>query len=276
MDKNSLQNEILNVLNKRWDEAPLIASVTNFVTAEFVANCQLAAGGRAAVVNMPDEAVSIAEICSAFYINLGTILPVYEKTIPAVAQTLAKSGKKWVLDPVAAGLGELRTKLLLELKEYKPSVIRGNPSEIIALAKIWELEQGDLPKACGVDSVAHVDEAKTAAVSLAKFTGGAVVVSGSADLITDGTIIVRSYGGSALMERVTGCGCALSGIVAFCLAFADPFTASVCAVNAFNHAGTEAEKKCSGTGSFKTAFLDQLYSLTADKIAYNHFETETV
>ena len=45
-------------------------------------------------------------------------------------------GKAWVLDPVGVGATNLRTKTATDLvASYKPTVIRGNPSEIMALAK---------------------------------------------------------------------------------------------------------------------------------------------
>lgn len=45
-------------------------------------------------------------------------------------------GKPWVLDPVGAGATRLRTNTATDLVvSYKPTVIRGNPSEIMALAK---------------------------------------------------------------------------------------------------------------------------------------------
>ena len=45
-------------------------------------------------------------------------------------------GKVWVLDPVGAGATNIRTKTATDLViSCKPTVIRGNPSEIMALAK---------------------------------------------------------------------------------------------------------------------------------------------
>lgn len=45
-------------------------------------------------------------------------------------------GKVWMLDPVGAGATSLRTKTATDLVlSYKPTVIRGNASEIMALAK---------------------------------------------------------------------------------------------------------------------------------------------
>ena len=45
-------------------------------------------------------------------------------------------GKVWVLDPVGVGATSIRTKTATDLVlSHKPTVIRGNASEIVALAK---------------------------------------------------------------------------------------------------------------------------------------------
>lgn len=43
-------------------------------------------------------------------------------------------GKPWVLDPVGCGATPWRTHACVELLKCKPTVIRGNGSEILALA----------------------------------------------------------------------------------------------------------------------------------------------
>ena len=62
------------------------------------------------------------------------------KRFPRTAAAAQAAGKPWVLDPVGIGIGSLRTKLLSELKQHKPAIVRGNASEIIALAGLWGLE----------------------------------------------------------------------------------------------------------------------------------------
>ena len=42
----------------------------------------------------------------------------------------------------------------------------------------------------------------------------AVAASGEVDLITDGSIIAYSHGGCHFMEKITGAGCSVGGIVA--------------------------------------------------------------
>lgn len=137
--KDEIKKQIIEAVNKVKAANPMAGSITNSVTINFVANAQLAVGGSAAMVYLPDEGEFIANAGGATYINVGTLTPIYEETLPRTAKALFEAKKPWVLDPVAIGIGELRTKLLLGFKEYKPSVIRGNASEVIALAGLWDL-----------------------------------------------------------------------------------------------------------------------------------------
>ena len=251
---------------------PLAPSITNTVTQNFVANAQLAVGGSAAMVYLPDEGECVAALGGAVYINLGTLLPVYEQTVPATARACAAAGKPWVLDPVGIGIGSLRTQLIEAVHENPPAILRGNASEIIAVAELWGLAgdssddaSGDGPR--GVDSTDSVDAAERAAVACARFTGGAVAVSGATDLVTDGAQVARLSGGSPLMTCITGSGCSLGGVAATYLAVSDPLTAALSASLLYNRAGEVADTTSHGPGSFQVAFLDALWNVTAEQVA---------
>ena len=273
--KDEIKKQIIEAVNKVKAANPMAGSITNSVTINFVANAQLAVGGSAAMVYLPDEGEFIANAGGATYINVGTLTPIYEETLPRTAKALFEAKKPWVLDPVAIGIGGLRTKLLLGFKEYKPSVIRGNASEVIALAGLWGLEGGtDQSAVRGVDSTDTVTAAREAAVALAKYTGGAVAVSGKTDLVTDGETVVYSYGGSHFMEKITGSGCSLGGVAAVYATAASPFIAALTATAVYNLAGKRAELRACAPGSFQTAFLDELYIATAEEIADNPFDME--
>lgn len=273
--KDALKENIRRAVLKARETMPLAPSVTNTVTINFVANAQLACGGSAAMVYLPDEGECIAQIGGAVYLNMGTLFPVYEETIPRTCKKLFELGKTWVLDPVGLGIGSLRTKLVLDMKNYPPKIIRGNASEVIAVAKLWGLDSGaDSNGPVGVDSVDTVVSAEKAAVALAKFTGGAVAVSGVEDLITDGKTVVYSRGGSHFMEKITGAGCSLGGVCAVFGAVADPFTAALTACQIYNLAGNRAEEMSKAPASFQMNFIDQLYLATADEVAENPFEVK--
>ena len=275
INRKDIQNLIIQAVETVRRTNPMAGSITNTVTINFVANAQLAVGGSAAMVYLPDEGEFLAKAGGATYINVGTLFPVYEQTLPLTAKVLHETGKPWVLDPVAVGIGSLRTRLLRQFKEFKPTIIRGNASEILALAGLWELDGGtELSNVRGVDSTDSVSTAKAAAVALARWTGGAVAVSGPTDLITDGSVIVFSHGGSPFMEKITGSGCSLGGVIAVYATAASPFIAALTGSAVYNLAGARAEKKVDGPGSFQVQFLDELYKASAEDIANNPFEIE--
>lgn len=272
-EKEEIKRSIVEAVRNVRCNNPMAGSITNTVTINFVANAQLAVGGSAAMVYLPDEGEFLANAGGATYINVGTLFPVYEETLPLTAKTLHEAKKPWVLDPVAVGIGSLRTSILEQFKEYRPQIIRGNASEIIALAGLWKLDGGtEESNVRGVDSTDKVDSAKSAAVALANWTGGAVAVSGETDLVTDGNIIAYSHGGSHFMEKITGAGCSLGGVAAVYATAATPFIAALTATAVYNLAGKRAEEKVNAPGSFQMQFIDELYMASAEDIANNPFE----
>lgn len=276
IEKSQLEASIAAAVRAVRAENPLAGSITNTVTIDFVANAQLAVGGSAAMVYLPDEGETLVAAGGAVYMNMGTLFPVYEQTVPQTAKAARDAGKPWVLDPVGIGIGSLRTELLTRIKDFPPRIVRGNASEVIALAGLWGLSGSadDLSRARGVDTTDTVEAARAAAVALARFIDGAVAVSGEIDLVTDGRVVVKSHGGSPLMGKVTGFGCSQGGVLAVYATQADPFTAAVAGVAHYNVAGTRAAAAALAPASFKVAFIDELYRATPEEIAGNPLEIE--
>lgn len=276
IESEQIKQNIVKAVEEVRATNPMAGSVTNTVTIDFVANAQLAVGGSAAMVYLPDEGECLVAAGGAVYLNMGTQFPIYTETIPRIAAAAFNAGKPWVIDPVGIGIGQQRTDLLLEVKQYKPTIIRGNASEIIALAGLWDLAgtAEDLSRARGVDSTDEVAAARDAAIALARYTGGAVAVSGEVDLVTNGEVVAYSHGGSSLMSKVTGFGCSQGGVLAVYACVADPFTAALAGVAHYNIAGRRAEELASAPASFKVAFIDELYKVSPEEIAENPLELE--
>ncbi|AYG62787.1 hydroxyethylthiazole kinase [Rhizobium jaguaris] len=235
---------------------PLVQCITNFVAMNIAANVMLAAGASPAMVHAEEEAGEFAEISGALTINIGTLSTDWMAGMVSAAQSATKAGKPWVLDPVAHYATSFRRKAVAELLELNPAVIRGNASEIIALA-------GGASRGQGVDSRDPVELAEEAAILLARKYRSVVAVTGATDFVTDGNRAVRINGGSPLMPQVTALGCALTCLVG---AFAatrpqDPFDASVAALAAFAVAGERTGREAVGPGSFSWRFLDALAAL---------------
>ena len=83
-----------------------------------------------------EEVEEFVALASALLINIGTLSAPWIKSMHKAASKARELGKVWILDPVGAGATEIRTKIATDLVlSHKPTVIRGNPSEIIALTK---------------------------------------------------------------------------------------------------------------------------------------------
>lgn len=270
-----LRQEIGDLAIRTRAMYPLVPSITNTVTVNFVANAQLAVGGSAAMIYLPDEGVAMAKLGASMYINMGTLLPVYEETLPATVNTLHEEKKPWVLDPVGIGVGALRRKILRAFRSQPPTVIRGNASEILAVAHLWGLyEEKAATGVRGVDATDSVEAATSAAIALARWTGGAVAVSGSVDFITDGRWAARISGGSQFLPLITGAGCSLGGVMAVYVAEGTPFVSALTGAVLFKLAGQQAEREAVGPAGFQVRFLDALYRIAPEELAAYPFHVE--
>jgi hydroxyethylthiazole kinase len=240
--------------------SPLVHAITNSVVTGFTANVLLAIGAAPAMVDIPGEAGPFARIASGLLINLGTPHDEQRTAMREAARAAAAAGTPWVLDPVAIGALPIRTALAAELLELRPTVIRGNASEIIALA-------GQGAGGRGVDATDSPESALDAALALARTAGSVVAVSGPTDVITDGERIVRASNGHALLTKVTGGGCALGAVMAgFAAQGEDRLETTVAAVTAYNVAAEIAAQQSYGPGSFAVNFLDALAALAPGEL----------
>ncbi|MHB1475007.1 MAG: hydroxyethylthiazole kinase [Dermatophilaceae bacterium] len=254
-------HDLADALTALRDRPPLVQCLTNIVVAGWTANVLLAVGAAPAMVDNPQEAGRFATLAGGVLVNLGTP---YDDT--ARAMHLAVAGAKlmrtpWVLDPVAAGALGWRTDLAHQLLgEARPTIIRGNASEILALA--------GGAGGRGVESVDSPEAAVDAARGLAKQQQSVIAVSGPTDHITDGEQVVRISNGHPWLTRITGGGCALGALMAaFAAVVPDAVVAAAAATATLTVAADAAAEKARGPGSFAVALLDELYLLQPADLA---------
>lgn len=253
--------EVAEVLSRVRDRAPLVHCMTNVVVAGFTANVLLAAGASPAMVENDQESAEFAVIADALLVNLGTLSAERARAMRAATAAARAAGTPWVLDPVAVGPLAYRTRLATDLLGQRPTVVRGNPSEVLSLA-------GAAGGGRGVDSTADSGAALPVARQLAARTGSVVAVSGAVDQITDGATVLQVRTGHPLMTRVTGVGCALGALVAACCAVQDsPLVAAAAATTVLTVAAEVAAAGSTGPGSFAVGLLDALAALDAETIA---------
>ncbi|WP_350260903.1 hydroxyethylthiazole kinase [Pantoea sp. BJ2] len=239
-------------------QAPLVHCMTNDVVQTFTANVLLALQASPAMVIDPEEAAQFAGFADALLINVGTLTRDRRDAMWAAVQAAQTAGTPWTLDPVAVGALTLRTAFCQQLLSLQPAAIRGNASEILALAQ--QASGGR-----GVDSLHQADVALNAAQQLARDYHTVVAVTGEVDYVTDGVQTFAIPGGSPLMTRVVGTGCALSAVVAACTSMpGDRLQHVAAACRVMSLAGEQTARQVAGPGSFAAAFLDTLWTLEVE------------
>lgn len=243
------------------ERKPLVHNITNYVVMDVTANALLALGASPVMAHAKEEMVEMASLAQALVLNIGTLSRPWIEAMLVAGETASRSGKPIVLDPVGAGATKLRTETAKRiLAETKVSLIRGNASEILALADADSQTKG-------VDSVHSVDQATEAARALAKELGVVLAVTGAVDLVTDGQRAVKVENGHPLMAYVTGTGCTATAMTAaFAAVDDDPIVAAATGLAFFGLAGQIAAENCSGPGGFRVALIDALYNITPDQL----------
>ena len=254
----------MEIIKNVREKNPLVHCITNYVTVNDVANCILAVGGSPIMADDSDEVEEIISISNALLINVGTL---NSRTIFSMQKAAKLANKKnipVILDPVGAGVSELRNKTLKNfLENIQFAAIRGNLSEIIFCAgknsSTRGVDVGDSDKNFSAKEISKIVAEKFNCIS---------IITGAEDFVSDGKNFAKIQNGVADMKKITGTGCMLSGILAAYLgANENKFSAAVSAVASIGIAGEISFEKYKnfGTGSLRVGIIDELSKID-DKI----------
>jgi hydroxyethylthiazole kinase len=254
-------DDVYAALEELRARRPLVHNITNYVAMTVSANVLLALGASPAMVHAVEEVEDFVAISDALAVNIGTLSPPWVEAMRAAVKRAHALGKPWVLDPVGCGATAYRTQVAGELAGLKPSVIRGNASEIMSLA--GQVGAGGK----GVDSTAPAEYATAAAAALAQRAGSIVAITGETDYVSDGTTLVAVHAGHALMPLSTALGCSLSAVTAAFTAVRPPRAAAVAALAVFGAAGSVAAQRCRGPGHLPAEICDALHAMDRATLA---------
>lgn len=254
--------DIWRTVERVRERAPLVQSITNYVSMDVTANALLALGASPAMVHAEEEVADFVRIASALVVNIGTLSPPWVRAMVLAVGAAEEHHRPWVLDPVGAGATPYRTAAARDLSRRGPTVIRGNASETLALAGTAGV------RIRGVDSLHPSEAALETARELARELGCVVAVTGAVDQVTDGRRVVRVANGHPMMTRVTALGCTASALVAACLAVEDePLRAAAHALAILGVCGEFAAEGSDGPGSLRWRLLDALYVMDVGTLA---------
>ncbi len=241
-------------------KSPLVHHITNYVTVNDCANVTLGIGASPIMADAIGEAADIAAISSAVVLNMGTL---NERTIPsmiAAGKSANEKGIPVIIDPVGAGASQLRNETIAEqLREIKPTVVRGNISEIRFLAGLAAETKGvDAAESDMLDS----DEALAVAKDLAVKLGCVVAITAAVDVVSDGERTVLISNGHEKLSGLTGTGCMCSSLIgSYCGANPElPMESTVAALLSMGIAGEIAFEAAGGlgNGSFRVSLHDAI------------------
>ncbi|KAL1408541.1 thiamine biosynthetic bifunctional enzyme [Vanrija albida] len=261
---------------------PLVHQLTNNVVINDSANATLAVGASPIMATNPFDVKDLSPAIGALLVNFGTIT---DKAGMLVAGREANVNRKPVVyDPVAVGATSFRRSTSKELlAHWQPTVIKGNPAEIGALAESTEVASR------GVDAVGggFANPGEIVRV-LARRKNAIVVMTGKHDYISDGETVLKTSNGVDLLEVITGSGCMTGTIVAtFCAAArlhylasneafendsqlvqGDHLVGALAGVLVFNIAAelAAARPDVKGPGTFRAALIDELYNVRAGDV----------
>lgn len=266
---SNFEDKIYTIWGKIQDNHPLIHCITNYITVNDCANILLAIGASPTMAHHELEVEDVSKDSDGVVLNMGA-MESFQAMITA-GITARKNNIPVILDPVGAAGAKYRREKTIELiQTVKPTCIRGNYSEIKALAL-------NTKTACGVDaanekanciqqtirSTSNIEEYKMNLIcDFAQKTNSIIVSSGETDYISDGKICIKNTTGSKMMSRITGAGCMSSALLgAFLSVDQDIYSAALCCY-IMGKCGEIAEKITTqnqkGTMTFRNELIDAI------------------
>lgn len=259
---NGLSLKVFKDVEEIRKQKPLIHNITNYVVMNNTANALLAIGASPVMAHAVEEVADMVKIASALAVNIGTLSSHWIEGMKIAMSAAKEKGIPIVFDPVGVGATPFRNTTCEELLHLvNPTIIRGNPSEIMALAKLNESNTK------GVDSTESSDKALESAYKLSQYYKCVVSISGEVDYIVEGRTVAKVFNGSAMMPLVTGLGCTATSLTAaFAAVNRSYFAAALHAMAVMGIAGEIASEAALGTGTLQVEFIDALHLLEKEQI----------
>ena len=276
---------------------PLIHCITNPISIHDCANVILAAGARPIMAEHPEEVEEITAVSSALMLNLGNITDARMASMQISIREANRRNIPVMIDLVGVTCSTLRRRFAEKLlSEGKFTVIKGNISEILAVASLpfhgTGIDAGE------EDAVSEENERQRceAAKNLAGQVGCTVLATGKTDLVASENHSFLVSNGDSALSGITGTGCMVGALTTAYLPavffssaavpatpapvtatsfpegsdgsdFQDADQAALLGVVTMGIAGERAAEISRGPGSFQAALLDEIFCLSDEELA---------
>ena len=241
----------------------LIHCITNEISCEMLANGILALESKPVMADDPREVLDFTKQSQALFINLGHLSAEKEKAIRMVATYANQASLPMVVDAVGVSASPVRKTLVRDLLEYKPTVLKGNMSEIRSLVGLKH-------HGVGVDASAKDQETEDLLQVLKDwchlYPSTSFLVTGLKDLIVSENQVAVLGNGCAELDWITGTGDLVGALTAVFLSQGkNAFEASCLAVSYLNISAERILVQGMGLEEFRFQTLNQLSLLKRDE-----------
>ena len=261
MHADELLDGAAHLVDSARRKNPLIYHITNDVTGNLSADAVLALGGSPVMSSSPLESAEITAQADALVVNTGTPGRQRVKAMFRAGRRALQEGIPAVLDPVGAGFTSYRNRIIRALVSTGAfSIIKGNASEMAWLAGLGK-------GARGVDARTEHHAPRDIALLCALRFRRVCVVTGPADIISDGVSLFSVEGGSPMAGIMTGAGCLAASLCGLYLACdTSPLQAAAAALLVLRTGASRAARSAEGNASFRTGLLDALTMITGEEV----------
>lgn len=254
-------------LDRVRQENPLIHNITNYVTANDVANMLLSCGASPIMADAPEEAEEITAACCGLNLNIGTLNSRRLDAMLLAGKKAKQLGHVVLFDPVGVGASRFRKEAAGQiLQEVRPDIVRGNSSEIRALLEGSKALRGVDADQENLVCDTNLDQTVSGLRRLSTQLSAVIVQTGAIDLVCDAKNCFVIRNGRPQMRSITGTGCQLSGLVTAFAAVSpkeklEAAAAAVCAMGLAGEIGWSHMEAADGNASYRSRIIDAMYHM---------------
>lgn len=238
--------------------SPLVQCITNTVTVETMANALLYVGAKPIMTEDVRSFDDLAKQTNSLLLNLGSLSVGREESLLAAAKLSYANKQPFVLDVVGVASASTAMKTARHIMDYEPTIVRGNISEMRAIAGLETNGRGVDGNPLDQTDVAL--EELTNALKKMPFTS-IYVATGAKDVIVAQNNVWILENGVPELDCFTGSGDILGALLAALLGEKHSAEdAAVHAISYLNIASEEAKKivPTKGIADFRHYFLNEL------------------
>lgn len=265
-EKECLINKLISIKNKVVIDKPLIHCITNHITINDCANVVLSLGGKPIMAEHCEECADITASAKALAVNLGNISDNRMKSIMISGKVAYEKKIPSIIDIVGVSCSKLRLNFARDfIEKFKPSVIKGNMSEIKAIFGLNTKSEGVDVNDEDATTKNTINNNINIVRKLAIKTNSVIVATGAMDIISNGNETYIIENGCEELSRITGTGCMLNVIIATYISTNDIINAAILGTVVMGISG-ELSKNAKGTASFKIELLDNISTIKEEDI----------